>query len=573
MNFNLSEKTTHYFWFLVAACAVSLFLALGESLFNTRGEPREAVVALTMLTDGNWVLPINNGVDMPYKPPFFHWIIAAVSYLWGGINEFTSRFPSALALSLLVLTGFKFYARRRGADVALLAAFLTLTNFEVHRAGVACRVDMVLTFMMVAALYGLYGWVERGFKGMPWLGILCLSGAFLSKGPVGAALPCLAIAVFAWIRQYGFWRVLGKMFLVGLLSSLIPLVWYVAAYEQGGQRFLDLVYEENVLRLLGKMSYASHINPVSYNFMTVITGFLPYTLLVLMSLFVLKYRKPTGTVSAWWNRLKEGVKNMDDARLFSLVSLVVIFGFYCIPKSKRSVYLLPVYPFIAYFLAEYIIYLRDHHTRVLRSYGYVIGGLVLLTSIVFIVLRAGLVPETLFSGGKHSGSNHDLFVGLCETPLSVLGAIAFIVPCIGGIYFYKNRHDDVKLIPGIISMVFGLFFALDALYLPMILNSKSDKPMAEQIARLVPEGKVYSYRAEVCYANRMHPFTINFYLNNRVVPFDEFKPAEGYLITGGDDIEIFRERFPEYRVTEAIDFNHKSCDDRRMTKLYRFERL
>ena len=572
MNFNPSDKTTRYTWFLIAACIVSLFLALGESLFNTRGEPREAVVALTMLTDHNWILPINNGVDMPYKPPFFHWMIAAVSTLVGGISEYTSRFPSALALTLLVVSTFRFFAKRRGNEVALLTSFLMLTSFEVHRAGMACRVDMVLTLMMVGALYQLYIWVEHGFKGLPWLGILCLSGAFLSKGPVGAALPCLAIAVYAWIRQHGFWRVLGKMFVAGLLSCIIPLVWYVAAYEQGGQRFLDLVYEENVLRLLGKMSYASHVNPVSYNFVTVITGFLPYTLLLVMSLFVLRYRKPTGRLADWWTRLKDSVKHMDDARLFSLVSIVVIFGFYCIPKSKRSVYLLPVYPFLAYFIAEYIIYLRDHHARLLRSYGVIIGSLVLISGLAFVAIRSGLVPESLIGGGKHSGSNLDLFRALRDTPWSHFGILAFGLSWVSLGYFVKNSRQRRQPIGSIVAMIFSLFFVLDALYLPMILNGKSDKPMAEEIARLVPEGKVYSYRSEVCVANRMHPFTINFYLNNRVVPFDEFTPEEGYLITGNDDIEVFKERYPQYDVTEVIDFNHKSCDDRRMTKFYRFSK-
>ena len=43
-------------WMLLALCIVTLFLFLGNTLFNTRGEPREAVVALSMLQDGNWVL-------------------------------------------------------------------------------------------------------------------------------------------------------------------------------------------------------------------------------------------------------------------------------------------------------------------------------------------------------------------------------------------------------------------------------------------------------------------------------------------------------------------------------------
>ena len=171
-------------------CIGSLFFFLGETLFNTRGEPREAVVALSMLQDGNWILPINNGVDMAYKPPLFHWLVALFSLPLGEVTEYTSRLPSAVALTLIVMTGYAFYAKRSGALTALLMGLITLSNFEVHRAGVNCRVDMVLTAMMVVALYQLYRWTEGGFGRLPIWGILALSGAFPEQR-AGGGCPAL----------------------------------------------------------------------------------------------------------------------------------------------------------------------------------------------------------------------------------------------------------------------------------------------------------------------------------------------------------------------------------------------
>ena len=40
---------------------------LGETWFNSKGEPREAIVAVTMLQSGDWVLPLSFGSDMPYN--------------------------------------------------------------------------------------------------------------------------------------------------------------------------------------------------------------------------------------------------------------------------------------------------------------------------------------------------------------------------------------------------------------------------------------------------------------------------------------------------------------------------
>ena len=136
------------------------FLAAGyvdSAIFHrTEGEPREAIVAYSMIETGNWTLPVNNGGDIAYKPPLFHWCIAALSSIAGKVTEYTSRMPSALALIAMVLGGFLFYAKRRGASVALLMGLITLSNFEVHRAGMNCRVDMMLTAFIVLALYQLY---------------------------------------------------------------------------------------------------------------------------------------------------------------------------------------------------------------------------------------------------------------------------------------------------------------------------------------------------------------------------------------------------------------------------------
>lgn len=556
------------FWLLALICFFSLFLFLGETFFHTRGEPREAVVALSMLNDGNWILPVNNGVDMAYKPPFFHWLVALASLVTGGVSEYTARFPSALALTVMCLCTYVFYARRRDAETALLTSLLLLTSFEVHRAGVACRVDMVLTAMMVVSLFQLYKWVERGFRGFPLWGVLCLSGAFLTKGPVGAALPCLTVWIYAGVRGRGWWLNLLRFVGIGLCSCLLPLAWYWAAYLQGGQRFLDLVYEENVLRLTGRMTYESHVNPWWYNVVTLIAGFVPYTLLLLISLIALRFKRPRAAAGNVLTRLRSKVRAMDDARLFTLISAVVIFVFYCIPKSKRSVYLLPVYPFLAYYLAEYVVYLRNHHRRTVQTFTAIVALLAVVLTALFAAIRCGLVPDTLFHG--HSAeTNRAMLSALRDTPLSVVSWAVVAVPALGAVFAVCSGLR----IRGMMVAVLSLYFALDGVYQPLVLNVKSDRPQARLIEAVEPEGRIYSFRTDVTEGNPMHPFTLNFYLGDRVVPFEAFIPQTGCLIVGNDEIEAFRARYPEYAVQLVCDFDHRSCDDHKMLRLYRFRRL
>lgn len=553
-------------------CFITLFLFLGDTLFNTRGEPREAVVALSMLKEGNWILPINNGVDMAYKPPFFHWLIALFSLPIGHVTEYTSRLPSALALSVMTIATYKFFAKRSGQSVALLTAFILLTNFEVHRAGVACRVDMVLTCMMVLSLYQLYKWVENNMKGLPIWAILCLSGAFLSKGPVGAALPLLVVAIYALIKGKKLWIIVWHFAVLGVLSLIIPLAWYMAAYNEGGQRFLDLIYEENVLRLLGKMSYESHINPWYYNVMTVVTGFIPYTLVLLAAAFVVKWKKVFAKNKATFTNLKTfvaKVKNMDNAQLFALLSFAIIFVFYCIPKSKRSVYLLPIYPFLSFYIAQFMLWLKREHAVLLRGFGWLLVGIACLLTITYVCITLGIIPMSVMAHGKHAAENLAMLLAIRYTPLNFMQWIAFIMPLVGVYYFVLYRKQSPLVCT--IVVVFSIFFALDGMYQPLVLNTKSDKPQADYIAQIAPKGKIYSYRTDVVPGNPLHPFTINFYLGDRIVPFEAAHPAEGLLLVGNDEITDWCKANPNYQVTLVRDFNHRSCDDHKLLKLYRFK--
>lgn len=48
------------------------------------------------------------------------------------------------------------------------------------------------------------------------------------------------------------------------------------------------------------MSYSSHEKPAYYNLITVIAGYVPYTLLVIISLFAIKYKSFDFGINQWW---------------------------------------------------------------------------------------------------------------------------------------------------------------------------------------------------------------------------------------------------------------------------------
>lgn len=124
----------------------------------------------------------------------------------------------------------------------------------------------------------------------------------------------------------------------------------------------------------------------------------------------------------------------------------------------------------------------------------------------------------------------------------------------------------------IAGMSLAILFALDGFYLPTVLNVKSDYAVAQQIGHIQPTGTIYSYRTDIIEANRMHPFTINFYLGDRIIPIDKASapPATGLLVTGDDEIRNFSRQYPQYDVLLLMDSHHRSCDDKKEVKVYAF---
>ena len=551
----MNIKYNKALWIVTILAIVMLVPFLGLTEFNTKGEPREAVVAYTMLEHGNWILPINNGGDIPYKPPFFHWCIAFFSLFAGHVSEFTSRLPSAVSLILMTIGGFIFFAKRKDTQTSLIAAILTLTAFEVHRAGINCRVDMVNTAFMVGAMYLLYRWWEKGKHQLPWLAILCMSGATLTKGPVGIILPCFVMGVFMLTQRENFWGIVWRMAATAVLSLIIPFCWYYAAYLQGGNEFLELVKEENIDRFMGKMSYESHENPAWYNLLTLITGWLPYTLLLLFSLFILPWKKFSKS------KFVENAKKATPLQVFTWLAFLLVLFFYCIPKSKRSVYLLPCYPFMAYLIAEYIVWMMKEKMGAIKVYAGVIASLAVILVIATLVIRAGGIPDTIFHG-KHAADNIAMLHAIGESTHGILFYVCYMFLIIGAYHIFKalKKKETSQMMKYTLVMIIAIFITLDSTLQPAVLNTKADKHLAPVIEKKFDTSKLYSYMS----VDMLHFFSLNFYLGDKIQQFDKVLPQDGVLMIPEEDMPDFLEKFGKdytfqkvWEVRKTVEWHNK----------------
>lgn len=465
---------------LLIAVVVMWLPWLGETLFYSKGEPREAIVAVSMLQSGDWILPVSAGSDIPYKPPFLAWLIAAAAWLFNGgaVNEFLSRLPSVVAAIALVMATYTWARRIRGERFALYMALILACSVEFFRDAIACRVDMVLTACMVGAMYMLYDLRERG--GAWWryaCVVLLLSGAICTKGPVGALLPCLAVGLYQLLHGDRFWSTLGKLSLICVLSFILPGVWYYLAWRQGGDGFLYTMWEENIMRLIGTMPYESHVRPFWYNFNTILLGMLPWTLLAAVAMVA-------------WRRYQR--RALRSAGLFALVSALTVILFYCIPSSKRSVYLLPAYPFIAYAVASIVEGLAA--TRITRYYSIGLAWLAIVVPVVMAVTR--FYP----------------IAGYDIAPTSWWGWLLLLLPIATSAIWLTSNKKEAPFDGACIAMC-SLLTLYSAVIMPAVLNPMSDLPEARRIEALAGDKPIYIVGEDPHYAIA---FNINFYLNDRL---------------------------------------------------------
>ncbi|MCM1029518.1 MAG: glycosyltransferase family 39 protein [Pseudoflavonifractor sp.] len=480
--------------------AMMLLPAAALTPFNTKGEPREAIVALSMLMQGDWVLPVSFGGEMPYKPPFLAWMIALISWPPGHVTEFTARIPSIIAAMALAGITVSFTRRDIGwtSGRALCTGLVAVTMVEVWRSAGICRVDMVLTAAMVGAIVLLYRVIVSGGSTNFFGAVALMSVATLTKGPVGVIIPSLG--VWIWFVSLGtnFGRLMKITMLMAaaaLLSLILPALWYYFAYQRGGDEFLNLVVEENFGRITGTMSYESHVNPWWYNLVTLLAGTLPYTLIALAYPFA----------CGWRSRLRVGQGAPRLALIVSIVTLV----FYSIPASKRSVYLLPMYPFMA------------------------IGVMALWTRMVEQAPR---------------------WAGAYTTLIRVL---ALRMP----------RPAGVSVIAYTVGLTVGIYTVVGAAIVAPIMRARTDRDVAEAVeAHAGGEEPLWE---TISHDPLLHYYTANFYLGDRIRPLST-APAKvsGWLLASPDDAAKWAVDHPGASL-EEVWLKKRSCDTRRPVGLYR----
>jgi 4-amino-4-deoxy-L-arabinose transferase-like glycosyltransferase len=326
-------KTWHEGAILVVACALLYLTGSGEVPFYTRGEPREGLVVREMLRTGDWLVPARPGGALAKKPPLYYWTAAATTTLLPHPPERAMRLPSALFGTAGVLVTWAAARHALPAGAALPAALILATSFEWTRAATSARVDMALAaplaLLLAAWSAALAPHVGHGRLLVVVAAVAAALGV-LGKGPIALVLPALAIGALLVLPRHrpAALRLWPATTLV--VAAALAALWYAAAFARQGWAFVEVVARENLLRFLDTdAADTGHAHGPLYLLGLGLVGVLPWT--PIAPLAWAAPRTPVTALAAGW--------------------VVAGAAFLALATSKRSVYLLPLYPALALLVA------------------------------------------------------------------------------------------------------------------------------------------------------------------------------------------------------------------------------
>jgi 4-amino-4-deoxy-L-arabinose transferase-like glycosyltransferase len=272
-----------------------------------------------------WLYPTLGGEPYHNKPPLIHWLIA-VAYSLGGVNEWTTRLPSAiltaLGVPLLYLVGNLVFNQHLPA---LFTALVYMTMLPVVRHGRLAMLDgAVMTFFLLLLLCILKSRQQRIYA----LGIgMSLGLITMTKGMIVLLLGGIASLFILVNRQFYLFKSL--YFWLGiLLGSALPAAWYIAQWQHYGENFLQINFQSQTFARLVE-SVEGNSGPIWYYLLEIIKYGFPWLLFL-----------PGGLYLAW-------KKRHTTWGCLILVGTIVYFVTISLMSTKLPWYVMPIYPFLA----------------------------------------------------------------------------------------------------------------------------------------------------------------------------------------------------------------------------------
>jgi 4-amino-4-deoxy-L-arabinose transferase-like glycosyltransferase len=462
---------------LLLLSAILFFPGLGARDFWAPVEPRYAEIARVMFAKGEWIVPTLNGDLYTDKPILYFWMILTAAKIAGAVNEWTVRLPVAFGgIGFIVATyylGRDFFSSRIG----VLAAAILATSVRVIWEARWAHIDILFCFLfLLAVYYAARAFLKKGHPNEILIAYAFMGLATLAKGLIGIVLPALLLVSFLIARRD--WRMLATAKLpwgIPIFFAVVAPWFYLVSSATDGKWLSDFMYVHHLQRYTAGVG---HREPFYYYLTTLPVDVLPWTIFAIPALYA--YHRCRGLLA-------------DPAKLLLALWFLVVFLFFSASDTKRDLYLMPLLPTVAIFLAHYFDDLaagRLPQRALYRSVTLVFYTLIAATGL--------MLPAAAWF------LRRDVFWISLPSAAVLIGAGAF------AIYFIQQKQALKLVAVTALMMVLTVLSAVIWIF-PYVERFKSRRFFSLEVQRIVPpDVTVYVYDDE------MNDF--NYYTQREVLP-------------------------------------------------------
>ncbi len=273
----------------------------------------------------------NHGNIYADKPPLYFWIIMLGKWLFGGHYVWFLSFFSILP-AFIILYLMNIWTKKEMEDkYRIIASLLLMTSAYFLGGTLVLRMDMLMAMFILLALYTFYKMYKKtANKYDGWLFSFYIFMAVFTKGPIGILIPLFSTIAFLIVKKE--FRSIGKYWgwkTFGLLIITFGL-WFLFVWLEAGSAYLnDLLFNQTVNRAIDSFH---HEKPFYYYMITVWYSLAPWSLFFCVVI-----------VSGICKKI---IKT--DLEVFFSAVILITFVMLSAISSKVEIYMLPVFPFIAY---------------------------------------------------------------------------------------------------------------------------------------------------------------------------------------------------------------------------------
>ncbi len=396
-----TQRSVVYLLFTIVFGFILFFVDLNARHFWGTTEGRTGQIVKEMLQTGDWVIPRLNDEPRLTKPPLYFWSAAIVSVLFndGKVSEWTVRLPSSVSALLVLIMTFLIGFRLYGDRVGLAASLMLATSYSFMSQARVASLDMMLVMFVTAFImffsFGLTASSNQRKKNYYILMHLSCALAVMTKGPVGIFVPWLGvIAYLLWTGRLQEFK--NMQWTIAIVVFVVIIAPWLFAVKMRISSSFAVFYHETVTRYT---SAFDHQRPFYYFIFRLPLYVLPWGALIPLVIYdMIKSR----TVHPY---------------RYPISFFLPAFIFFSLCGSKRSYYLIPLYPFVMLVFCLYLrrsVKIRSLMASVLKKYE--LKKLIIIAVSLFVLLVCGYISIIPLLNNRNSA------VDLCNKLNDIIGA-------------------------------------------------------------------------------------------------------------------------------------------------------